>query len=57
MENINGKLFVSTNIENIMYDGNKVSFMKNGFPRAEIKDIFFYKEEPWFISENQIIDI
>ena len=55
MENINGKLFVSTNIENIMFDGNKVSFMKNGFPRAEIKDIFFYEEEPWFISENQII--
>ena len=55
MENINGKLFVSTNIENIMFDGNKISFMKNGFPRAEIKDIFKNKEETWFISENQLI--
>ena len=55
MENIDGKLFVSTNIENIMYDGSKVSFMKNGFPRSEIIDIFNYKEEAWFISENQII--
>ena len=55
MENIDGKLFVSTNIENIIYDGNKVSFMKNGFPKAEIKDIFNYKQETWFVSENQII--
>lgn len=55
MENINGELFVSTNIENIMFDGNKVSFMKNGFPRAEIKDIFKNEKETWFISETQLI--
>ena len=55
MKKIDGKLFVSTNIENIMFDGNKVSFMKNGFPRAEIKDIFNHKKETWFISENQLI--
>ncbi len=55
MKNINGKLFVSTNLENIMYDGEKISFMKNGFPKAEIKDIFNFKGETWFVSEDQII--
>ena len=55
MKNVNGKLFVSTNLENVMYDGIKVSFMKNGFPKAEIKDVFQYNGETWFVSEDQII--
>ena len=55
MKNVNGKLFVSTNLENVMYDGIKVSSMKNGFPKAEIKDIFHHNGETWFVSENQII--
>ena len=55
MKNVNGKLFVSTNLENVMYDGVKVSFMQNSFPKAEIKDVFQYNGETWFVSEDQII--
>ena len=42
MQKIDGKLFISTNLENVMFDGENVTFMKDGFPQSEIKDVFNY---------------
>ena len=42
MQKIDGKLFISTNLENVMFDGKNVNYMKDGFPQSEIKDVFHY---------------
>ena len=40
MENIGDQIFISTNLENIIYDGNNTSFMGKGFPNVKIVDVF-----------------
>ena len=41
-------IFISTNLENIIYDGNKTSFMGKGFPNAKIIDVFSNNVNDWF---------
>ena len=54
MNILGDNLFISTNLENIFYDGSKVSFIK-GFPNTKISDVYFLDEKKWFVSGNKII--
>ncbi len=55
MEKVGEKLFVSTNLENILYDGEKVSFMGNGFPNLKIKDVHESSGKVWYAAEDRLI--
>ena len=55
MVKLSGNLFVSTNLENILYDGDKVSFMGRGFPNEKIVDIYSSNEKSRFASKSSII--
>ena len=57
MENIGDKIFISTNLENIMYDGYKTSFMDKGFPNAKIIDVFSNGKNDWFASNQSLIKL
>ena len=57
MENIGDQIFISTNLENIIYDGNNTSFMGKGFPNAKIIDVFSNEENSWFASEQSLIKL
>ena len=55
MGNIGEEIFISTNLENIIYDGNKTSFMGKGFPNDKIIDVYSHDGNNWFASEQKII--
>ena len=55
MAKVGDQLFVSTNLENILFDGNDVSFMGKGFPNAKVRDVFTGNGMSWFATENKII--
>ena len=55
MEKVSGKVFVSTSIENIMYDGTDASFIGGGFPNAKVRDVFTGPDKSWFVFDDQII--
>ena len=57
MKNIGDKIFISTNLENIVYDGEKTSFMGKGFPNAKIIDVFSYNGNNWFASDQSLIQL
>lgn len=54
MNILNENLFISTNLENIFYDGSKVFFLK-GFPNVPVNDVFLSNNKSWFVSDNKII--
>ena len=54
-ENLGEQLFISSNLENILFDGNKVSFMGKGFPNARIKDVFVEGNRYWFVTKDKLI--
>ena len=55
MENIGDQIFISTNLENIIYDGNNTSFMGKGFPNVKIVDVFSNDINNYFASDQSII--
>ena len=55
LENLGAQLFVSSNLENILFDGNDVSFMGKGFPNAKIKDVFIDGIKRWFVTRDKLI--
>ena len=55
MARVGDQLFVSTNLENILIDGNDVSFMGKGFPNAKVRDVFTGNGRTWYAAENKII--
>ena len=55
LENLGARLFVSSNLENILSDGNDVSFMGKGFPNAKIKDVFIDGIKQWFVTKDKLI--
>ena len=57
MENIGDQIFISTNLENIMYDGNNTSFMGKGFPNTKIIDVFSNEGTNWFASDHSLIKL
>ena len=57
MENIGDKIFISTNLENIIYDGNETSFMGKGFPNAKIIDVSSIDGNNWFASDQSLIQL
>ena len=57
MENIGDKIFISTNLENIMYDGSSTSFMGKEFPNSKIIDTFSNEKNDWFVSDRNLIKL
>ena len=55
MAKIGDQLFVSTNLENILFDGSDVSFIGKGFPNAKVRDVFTGDGKSWYAAENKII--
>ena len=55
MTKVGGRLFISTNSNNILFDGKDVSYMGYGFPNARIKDVYTNGKNTWYVSENQLI--
>ncbi len=55
MEKIGDQIFISTNLENIFYDGKSVSYMGKGFPNTKIIDVFSKEKENWYVSDKKII--
>ena len=55
MSKVAGKIFVSTNLENITYDGSEVSFMGKGFPNIKVRDVFSYGDRMWYAADDRII--
>ena len=55
MEKIGNQLFISTNLENVLYDGGDVSFMGRGFPNGQVKDVFIDQEKVYYVSDKKII--
>ena len=55
MAKVGDQLFVSTNLENILFDGSDVSFMGKGFPNAGVRDVFTVDSKTWYATENKII--
>ena len=42
MDKVGNELFVSTNLENVMFDGSNRSFMGKGFPNTKIRDVYIH---------------
>ena len=55
MARVGDQLFVSTNLENILFDGSDVSFMGKGFPNAKVRDVFTGNGKSLYAAENKII--
>ncbi len=55
MEKVSDKVFISTSIENIMYNGTKTSFMGRGFPNVKVRDVFTDGDKNWFVYNDHII--
>ena len=55
MAKVGDQIFVSTNLENILYNGRNVSFMGKGFPNAWVSDVFTKDGKTWYATENKII--
>ena len=55
MNAVGSKLFISTKLENVLYDGQKVSFMGNGFPNTKIRDVFMDRDKAVFVGDQEII--
>ena len=55
MAKIDGAIFISTNLDNIIYDGTDVSFMGKGFPNAKVRSIFSDSDQNWFVADDKII--
>ena len=55
MEKVSGKVFISTSIENIIYDGSDVSFMGRGFPNVKVRNVFTNGDKNWFVYDDYII--
>ena len=55
MEKVSGKVFISTSIENIMYNGTEASFMGRGFPNVKVRDVFTDGDKNWFVYDDQLI--
>ena len=55
MAKIDGGIFISTNLENIIYDGADVSFMGKGFPNTKVRNIFSDGDQHWFVADDRII--
>ena len=56
MDKVGNELFVSTNLENVMFDGSNVSFMGKGFPNTKIRDVYIHVDgRAWYVAEDQII--
>ena len=56
MEKIGENIFVSTNLENVIFNGDDVSFMGNGFPNSKIVDAFLYQGKEWYVTSDKIIE-
>ena len=55
MEKVGDDVFISTNLENVLFDGDNVSFMDRGFPNAKIRDVYTNEEQSWFVSDDKLI--
>ena len=55
MNAVGSKLFISTKLENVLYDGQKISFMGNGFPNTKIRDVFIDRDKTVFVGDQEII--
>ena len=55
MNAVGSKLFISTKLENVLYDGSKVSFMGNGFPKAKIRDLYVNDVDTVYLADKQVI--
>ena len=55
MNAVGSKLFISTKLENVLYDGNKASFMGNGFPKAKIRDVYVNNGKTVYLSDKKVI--
>ena len=55
MNAVESKLFISTKLENVLYDGNKASFMGNGFPKAKIRDVYVNNGKTVYLADKKVI--
>ena len=55
MNAVGSKLFISTKLENVLYDGNKASFMGNGFPKAKIRDVYVNNGQTVYLADKKVI--
>jgi len=55
MKAVGSKLFISTKLENVLYDGSKASFMGNGFPKAKIRDVYVNDGEIVYVADKKVI--
>ena len=56
MELIEGKLFISTDLENSIFDGKNRTFMGQGFPKISIKSYAKLKDKHYYANENGLIE-
>ena len=56
MELIEGKLFISTDLENSFFDGENRTFMGQGFPKISIKSYAKLKDKHYYANENGLIE-
>ena len=56
MTKIDGDIFISTNLENITFDGTDVSFMGKGFPNTKVRNVFSDGVQNWFVADDRIIN-
>ncbi len=55
MDKVGNSLFISTDIDNLLYDGSKVEYMGWGFPKGEVVDESSYDGERWYAGKRNII--
>ena len=55
MNKVGNSLFISTDIENLIYNGSKVEYMGWGFPKGEVVDVSSYVGETWYAGKKNII--
>ena len=55
IKNLDSKLFISTNLENILFDGSDISYMGKGFPNEKIKYVHVKGNDYWFVAKSTLI--
>lgn len=56
MNKVGNSLFISTDLENLIYDGTKIEYMGWGFPNGKVVHTSTYNGNTWFAGERNIIE-
>ena len=56
MKTVDGFLFISTELGNILYDGNKTDYMGWGFPKGKIVDVSSTNGNTFYAGEKNIVE-